>query len=66
MSKFIEVPTQKGNVLLGLRHIFKVEEYSSVETRICISVNGFNSYPFQYVDAKLSYSEVLDLIQNAQ
>lgn len=66
MSKFIELSdTENKSVLLNVNHIFKVSRISDENTEICLSVNGYNGFPYQYIKTKMSYETVRKIIENS-
>lgn len=67
MKNFIEVSDQKDTkILLNINHIFQVQllDVKGVaKCRIGLMAKGYNSFPYQFIDTKESYEDVLKLIE---
>ena len=67
MKNFIEVTDQKDTkALLNINQIFKVQSIDVKgvsKCRIDLMAKGFNNFPYQFIDTKESYEEVLKLIE---
>lgn len=69
MIKFIEITDLDGNLVsINVNHIFEVEKGTHKRdvpgSTIKMSINGYNGFPFQYVETSLSYDYVMNLIKS--
>jgi hypothetical protein len=69
MKNFIELTLEENKrVLVNVNHVFKVEEdkvRGEVICKVCLGPKGYNSFPYQYLEPKESYDDVLGKIKEA-
>lgn len=69
MKTFIELTSKEDKrVLINVNYIFRVEDdevKGETVCRICFTPKGYNSYPYQSLEPKESYDEVLSKIKDA-
>jgi len=65
MSKFIEVTTREGKIMINVDFVFKVERFKDKYDSKCaigLIPNGYNNFPYQIVYVQESYEDIKALI----
>ena len=69
MNKFIELKNLNGEIIsLNVNYIFEIMEgtqHKDIDgTTILLAVTGFNGFAYQYVETRLPYEYVMNLIKS--